>query len=347
MKNWLKISLIILSIILISIGVFDLFMDSFWCFNHKHQYNSVQKGTNERQQKANYIYFTSNKYNTLLVGSSRTTYMNRHAFKGMNVFNFSATGMRPQEYLTYINFVIQDSRQPIKTIILAVDFFGYLNYGAFMYNNAPSIVQASKSPYYRWKLLFTYDALNNSFRNLRDYLNPQKHSDRYNRDNVKSRFKIPAVGSKKLQLLAVQKDSLEYSRAEYSSKPNPEFNRIMNTIKEAHQDKQFIIYTTPVTNVLFKTMVQTGHYNDYENWLRKLVSIYGTVYHFMYINTIGDNFIDNFADCNHAYPETNAIVARKIITQNKDEPKDFGIILTSENIEIKLQELRFLNGISK
>ena len=347
MKNWLKISLIIFSIILISIGAFNLFMDSFWCFNHKHQYNSVQKGTNERQQKANYIYFTSNKYDTLLIGSSRTTYMNRHAFKGMNVFNFSATGMRPQEYQTYINFVIQDAHQPIANIILAVDFFGYLNYGAFMYDNAPGIVQATKSPYYRWKLLFTYNALNNSFRNMRDYLNPQKHSDRYNRDNVKSRFKIQAIGSKELQLLTVQKDALVYSRAEYSSQPNKQYSNIMNNIKEAYKKKKFIIYTTPVTNILFKTMIQTGHYRDYEDWLRKLVTVYGTVHHFMYMNSIGNNYSDNFADCNHAYPETNAIVARKIITQNKSDPKDFGIILTSENIEIKLQELRLRNGISK
>lgn len=332
--------------ILISISAFNLFMDPFWCFEHKHRYNQFQKGVNERQQKANKIYFGSKKYSTLLIGSSRTTYMNQNSFQGMYVYNFSAAGMRPQEYLTYINFIINDAHQPIQNIIIGMDFLGYLNYGSFMFNNASSVVKTTKSHLYRWKLLLSYDAFDNSLRNMRDYLNPKKHSDRYNRDNVKSRFKIPVVGNKEQQLLAIQKDVLSYSRAEYSSQPNPEFSHIIHTIKEDHHDKQFILYTTPISEPLFRELIYKGHYTDYENWLRNLVSIYGKVYHFMYINSVSKNYLEYFADSNHAYPETNELIAHKItFAEDPKIPHDFGIILTPENIEAVLTQLRIIHGI--
>jgi len=344
-KNSVKNNLLILFVLLLVIGSINFFMDPFWCFEHSHRYNSVQKATNERQQKANYIYFTSNQYDTLLLGSSRTTYMNRHAFKRMNVYNFSAPAMRPQEYITYIDFTINDAKQPIQRIIIGTDFFGYLDYGSFMFKNAPNIVKTTQSPYYRWKVLFSFDALENSFKNVRDYLNPTKHTDRYDRDNVKSRIKIIQYGSKKEQLFALQQDALAYARGEYSSQPNKNYYNIMKTIKNNYKNKEFIIYTTPVTEVLLQLLIEKGHYNNYENWLRTLVNIYGTVYHFMYINPMSKDYINNFADCNHAYPELNAIVAQKITTKCQSEPKDFGVILTSSNIEYELKKLRIINGI--
>lgn len=344
MKKYVRRSLVFLIAILIIIGTFNLFMDPFWCFSHNHRFNSVQKGTNERQQKANYIFFTTHQYDTLLLGSSRTTYMNRHSFKGMNVFNFSASGMRPQEYATYINFIIHDTKQPIETIILGMDFFGYLNYGSFMYDNAPYIVNTTKTPYYRWKILLSFDALNNSIKNMRDYLNPEKHTDRYNRDNVKNRVKIPITSRGNEQ---IETDVRIYAHEEYSSLPNPNFNLIIRSIKEDHSDKKFILYTTPISEPLFRELIRKGHYTHYENWLRNLVSVYGRVHHFMYINSVSKNYLEYFADSNHAYPETNELIAHKItLPADPKIPHDFGIILTPKNIEEVLNHLRIINGIT-
>lgn len=318
-------------------------MDPFWCFDHTHALNSVQKGTNERQQKVNKAYFGFKEYNALLLGSSRTTYMNRHDFNGMNVYNLSASGMRPQEYLTYIDFVIKDARQPIETIIIGMDFFGYLNYGSFMFDNAPSIVQTTQTPYYRWKMLFSFDALNNSIKNIRDYSNPHKHSDRYNRDNIKTMFKQPDTRQRKDQIL---KDVVIYARSEYASHSNPNYKKILKTIKSKHDAKRFIIYTTPVSQPLFRLLIQKGHYSNYENWLRALVDIYGQVHHFMYMHSVSNNYLHYFADSNHAYPETNKLIAHRItMPANADIPEDFGMMITRENLEAKLQELRVLNGI--
>jgi hypothetical protein len=343
MKKWLLLTLTVFGTTLFLIGIFNFFMDSFWCFEHSHRYNSVQKGTNERQQKANYLYFTTKKYDTLLLGSSRTTYMNRHAFKNMDVYNFAARGMRPQEYITYIDFAINNCHQPIKTIILGTDFFGYLSYGLFMFNNAPGIVKTTQTTYYRWKLLFSFDATNNSIKNFRDYYH-QRNIDRYDRDNVKSSFPHPTdfTGFDE----RIQSDTLGYAQAEYSSKPNPNFSTILKEIKTKYQTKKFFIYTTPVSRPLFLQLIKTGHYHDYENWLRDLVNIYSEVHHFMYINSVATNYRKYFADCNHAYSDTYTLIAHDIsATDDPSIPKDFGMLLTKENIEEKLLELRILNGV--
>lgn len=343
MRKWVKINLIVLGSVLLFIGAFNLFMDPFWCFEHKHRYNQFQKGMNERQQKANKIYFTSEKYNSLLLGSSRTTYMNQNDFQNLKVFNFSATGMRPQEYKTYIDFVINDTKQPIDTIILGTDFFGYLSYGAFMYDNAPLITNTTKLPYYRWKVLFSFDALNNSFKNFRDYLNPNNHTDRYNRDNVKNRVRFPINAGRNQQ---IQIDVKIYANEEYSSGPNPKFISLMSAIKEDYKDKKFIIYTTPISEPLFKELIKKGHYQDYENWLRTLVSIYGEVHHFMYLNSVSKNYLEYFADSNHAYVETNKLIAAEITNNPIEIPNDFGMLLTKENLEEKLKELRKINTMT-
>lgn len=344
MKKWIKINLFLLLGLLLTVSILNYTVDPFWCFEHQNNLNQYQKATNERQQKANYIYFTSKQYDTILLGSSRTTHMNRHAFKGMNVFNFSASSMRPQEYKTYIDFVIHDAKQPIQNIIIGTDFFGYLSSGRFICDNPSSIVRATKSPFYRWKLLFSYNTLSNTFKNIRNTFISSKRSDFYNRDEVKTMIR-QTVDTRKYG--EIPQDVIDFSRTEYAGNPNPNYYQILNDIKNTYNNKKIIIYTTPISKALFDQMVYMGHYPHYEQWLRDLVAIYGSVYHFMYLSPIATNYIAYFKDSHHAYPETNALIAQKIASQCISEPKNFGMILTRENIETKLQELRVLNGVSQ
>ena len=89
-QKWIKKYVLITIFILSFIDLINYIMDPFWTFNHSHKFNNFQKGINERQQKSNYIYFTDKKYDTLLLGSSRTTYMNPNSFENYKVFNYSA-----------------------------------------------------------------------------------------------------------------------------------------------------------------------------------------------------------------------------------------------------------------
>ena len=59
--------------------------------------------------------------------------------------------------------------------------------------------------------------------------------------------------------------------------------------------------------------------DDWTGWseeevARDLVEIFGEIHHFMYINSVTVNYTSYFGDSNHAYPETNAIVAKDLST---------------------------------
>jgi len=330
-KKWVKKYLSLIIFLFFLVLTVNYIMDPFWTFNHSYNFNSVQKGTNERQQKSNYIYFTDKKFDTLLIGSSRTTYMNPYFFDNFKVFNYSTVAMRPQEYPVFLDFAIKESKQPIETIILAVDFFGYLDNKLFKYNEGPKIIENTKSFLYRWKTLLSFDALNTSFKNLRDYIKDEP--DRYTRDMVKS-FEKREPASIEGQIIV---DIEDYKNEAYSGKPNINYFNILNGVKEEYNDKKFIIYTTPVSYPLFQEMVRLGHEENYKNWLRTLVEIFGEVHHFMYINSVTKDYTKHFGDSNHVYPETNKIIA-DTITQKRNRIEDFGIILNKNNIEFFLNK---------
>ncbi len=59
----------------------------------------------------------------------------------------------------------------------------------------------------------------------------------------------------------------------------------------------------------------------------------------MTINTITKN-LENYPDDDHAYPFILKLLANKLSNvENKDIPKDFGIILTKYNVEEYLKDL--------
>lgn len=327
MKKWAKLNLIFLGLILLFIGSLNYFMDPYWTFNHKHKWNDIQKGTNERQQKSNYIYFTNKEYDTLLLGSSRTTYVNPNSFKNLKIFNFSAAGMRPHEYSTYIDFVVNNTSQDIKTIIIAMDFFGYLDYGLFMFNEAGSVVSNTQELFYRWKILFSKDTTETSIKNLRDNLK-KRIDDRYNRELIKTRLIRPKSSTLNNQII---EDVEIYTRTEYSGNKNNNFLPIIQKIKEKYKDKKIIIYTTPISEPLFQKLIELKKLDYYYNWLSDLVNTFEVVHHFMYPNYISSNYLDFFADSNHGYSITYDYMAKTIQNNYNDKYHDFGMKIDKLN----------------
>src|SRR4051812_12979960 len=107
-KSWL-IKLIITSLLVIApIVGFVMYhnyqIDPLWNFNHANEYNDIQIGFDERQQKTNYVMARPFNYDSLLIGTSRVTYMDQSSFVNDDVFNYSLSEMHIDEYSPYINF---------------------------------------------------------------------------------------------------------------------------------------------------------------------------------------------------------------------------------------------------
>ena len=87
-----------------ALSAFIYYIDPLWLFGTSHKYNDVQVAFNERQQKMNHIYYQPFEYDTLLLGSSRSTYINQHDFEGMDVYNFAVSNISVREYNAFIEF---------------------------------------------------------------------------------------------------------------------------------------------------------------------------------------------------------------------------------------------------
>ena len=340
-KNWIKY---LLSIIFSGIALFALFnftIDPLWTFCHSNRFNNAQPGFNERQQKTNRAYFCGLKnYDSLLLGSSRVTYINQHDFKGMNVFNYASVSMYPIEYRGWINLAKKIKGNDFKNIIIGMDFWGSSN-GSFAKKQMRETPKPSyyfnttTSFLYRYKMLFSMDTMKKSIESIKH--SKQLGTTDYTRDNVKQTIKISPTRKQN----AINTQISIYNNAFYGEKVyhyNNKLKTYFNQLKKENPNSKFIIFTTPITSELFKLLIKNGRLNDYKKWLTQLVDSFGEIYHFMDINSITKN-PDNFADLHHIYPEIGTILAKKITTKDKNLPKDFGIILNKKNLNQYFKKL--------
>ena len=340
-KKWVRY---FLSMVLSTISLFALFnysIDPLWTFCHSNQYNNAQPGFNERQLKTNRAYFCGLKqYDTLLLGSSRTTYINQHDFKTMKVFNYSGVAMYPSEYKDWVKQAKEIKGSDFKTVILGVDFFGSNGgpFGQMQMNQTPKpshYLDITKSMMYPYKMLFTTDTLEKSIESI-------KHSKKlgtidYTRTNVKQTIHI----SKQRKEQAINHQTGLYTHQVYGAgyKFNPKLKKYFQTLKKENPNTKFIIFTTPINIDLFKILVQSGRLDDYKKWLTLLVEEFGEVYDFMGVNSITQNR-ENYADLHHFYPRFGTLIANRIEgTQNSKLPKDFGILVNRQNLKVHFNDI--------
>ncbi len=323
------------------IGTINYTMDSYWTFDHENRFNQMQTGANERQQKTNYIYFHPFDYDSILVGSSRTTLINQNDFyPPYKVFNYAVSMMMPQEYKPYIEFAKKIKGSDFEAIILALDFFGTNKLQKV--ENPKPVIENTTSFLYRYKLLFSIDALRNSIANLRRYFTGKKYRRSYDRHNVATTDPLDPEFAKKLIERRTHWEEVYVYNDKYKS--------ILQDLKKSNPNSKFIVFTTPVSSHMFHLMINEGRLKDYERWLREIVDVFGKVTNFMTENSITIDYPHNFVDSNHFYPRIGTLIAHKVIGRDDPNiPPDFGDVITKENIDeyIKALDNKYIEGLAR
>ncbi|WP_457598101.1 hypothetical protein [Hydrogenimonas sp.] len=325
-------------------ALFNYLIDPLWCFSHSNALNNRQPGFNERQQKTNRAYFGGlEQYDTLLLGSSRTAYIDQHDFKGMSVFNYAADNMMPKEYAEWIEIAKTIKGGAFKTIIIGIDFFGTAeNYDSFFekyYNGRTpkDYLKETKRAFYRYTSLLSIDALKHSMESVKRLEHPTI-SD-YDRNNVRH-CSIEVSASKREH--NIEKNIEEYRNPlllEYRYRSG--WKNLLQNLKERNPNTRFILFTTPVSEPFFRTFIIEGrHLDDYARWLRETIEVFGEVYHFMDLNDVTCN-MNNFFDAHHVYAPVDRWLAHRVSGANDTTvPRDFGKLLTSDNIDTYLHAFR-------
>lgn len=269
----------------------NVYVDPLWFFTHQNSSNEKQWGFDERQQKTNWITGHSYECDALLLGSSRSTVINQQLFVNNKVFNYSASGMRPGEYLSYIRYAKKLTGGRIKKIYLGMDFFatnalhvGEAGNPDYYFNNAGSVL-------YKIGTLLSWDALKKTKVNL---VKPKDdYCDCYDRNNVKTLdFRSDYARDE-----AIAKDISEYQKRldgegyKYSS----EFLKSIRAIRLENPGVELIAFTTPEYVGLWDVLIKSGRKADRERWLAEMNEVFDEVYDFMGatpITTLKDNYVD-------------------------------------------------------
>ncbi|MFJ5623530.1 hypothetical protein ACIQD3_12470 [Peribacillus loiseleuriae] len=330
--------IVLTTLVLGSTAAFNYFIDPMWTFNHKNSYNDVQTVIDERQQKINKIHFTPFEYDTLLIGSSRTTYIDQHDFKNMNVFNFSASDLSIKEYKSFIDYAKKEKGSEFDRIIIGVDFFKSSVQESQKNLSLDEYILKQEEPFYRLKNLISLDILDYSKRNFRLSKKNAIVEDRnYNRDNVAFAKEIEPSTRAAQTKEKIQKFKQVFYGPTYEY--NPEFKQILLQLKRENPTTEFILFTTPISAPLFEALVESGRMKDYERWLHDMITVFGGVYNFMYPNSVTRD-LDNYFDGHHFYPHVGKLIAYRISNEDRKElPRDFGTFVTKENFTDHLQKI--------
>ena len=348
-KKWLLRFSLLLACMLGIMGFFNYLVDPLWCFCHGYHPNEYSIAIDERQQKTNFLTFcNSARYDALILGNSRTALINQNDFSGMRAFNYSQPDMTAYEYGEYIEYFKRTIGTP-RVIILGLSFTNTV--GGVMYNSEKPAhyIAMANSPFYRFKFLFTADTLRYSWDNVRipHFIDGDNHwvaHQYYDHANVK--MVIPPNDKAAVYIKMIE-DNLNDLAKTYGSgyRYGEELKGALRKVRDDNPGSRFLVFTNPVTERYYCTLVRLGRLPEYERWLREMVEVFGQVWHFEYPHSIARNPV-NFCDHSHFYPLVGTLLVHRVTgVPDPGIPEDFGMLLTPSTIDQGLARIRASSAV--
>ena len=336
-RKFVLLTLFSAGVIITMIVATNYIIDPLRTFAHSDMLNNKQVGFDERQQKTNYLYFVDNTFDSVLLGSSRTTFIDQTLFAPEKVFNYAANGMSPYEYDRYLaNFIKITGHAPQK-IYIGMDFFGTNTFKNRLYKNTAldrPFLHDTQQKGYRYKKLFNAQVFEHSLKNILQNIKAKKPY--YTRSNIKlipDRYIKASKENTKNTLRSFEKYTYDGELLAY-----------YQSLKQKYKDSQFVIFTTPVYHLRLANYEKAGLDQYYVRWLRELVGTFGEVNHFMYDNAFTQNE-SNYFDASHFRPSKAPLIVNSI-TQNTNN--QYMTVLKPENLETFIADyLKTKDGAEK
>ncbi len=322
-KKWLWMTLSLILLPLIAIAGFNFYIDPLWNFGHAHRYNRIQASFDERQQKTNWVTFGSFDYDSLILGSSRTTYISQYDFPGCKAYNYSVSNMLLDEYYDYVEYAKARKGREFELIIIGLDFYASNQNLKREFHEPSFYIEQAHEFGYRYKTLLSRDVLQYSWQNFQASRQGQPQNFAYDRRNIKT-LNLVSAGEKKSKIEATVD---KYRRDIYANYHYVDVKGILSHLKESNPHTRFIVFTTPISQPLYELMLEEGLYPYYQRWLYDCVEVFGEVYNFMGPNSITSD-LDNYYDASHVYPHIGTLIAHRVMNSPDPRiPEDFGVLI--------------------
>lgn len=337
-KKWL-VKLFATSFIVIGLPVFGImgfnyYIDPLWNYTHANDFNDYQLGFDERQLKTNYINNHDFNYDSLLIGTSRITYLDERAFTTESVYNYSLSGLQIEEYLPYMKYAEKKNGKPFKKIFIEL-YFDSANISKPNTLNPPqTYIETSEAPFYAIKSLFSESTM---------------HYARFNYDISKANHYDGARSYTRNNIAQTTypNDDMEQSWQEFknnfkaeSAKPfmyDHDYRKRLQAIKDAFPDTELVVFTELMPAKRLQTILHNDNrYEAYSRWMNDMVDVFGTVYSFHTVNEVTTR-MDNFFDWLHYYPNVGYLIIESL--ENREERSNMMQTVNKENLDEYLENV--------
>lgn len=324
----------------------NVLADPWWFFTHENRLNRVQEDIDERAQKTNWLHARAGSFDAVLLGSSRSTYIDQADFAPLKLFNYSVNALTPREYQPYLDHFAAVNGRP-KAIFLGVDFFASRTKPVFPAEPPATYLARADDPRHRLSALLSLETAYHSLRSVQASLGlaPQRRPERYDRRNVRyfgREITAEMRGRNFLRTLEQYRTKVYGADFVYDA----ELPEVWRRLKEAYPDARIVVFTTPISEPLFSLLVKMGRFPDYERWLADLTAVFGEVWDFMGVNSVTRD-LRNYLDAHHFAPRIGRLIADRV--QGRPLPPahaDFGRRVTPASLGPHLaQARRSLPGI--
>ena len=274
----------------------------------------------------------------VLIGSSRTAFIDSAFFKDSDAFNMAVNGMTAPEYGTFVRLYSRYAGVPT-IVYFGADFFAASSNqgGGWLAAQDRQKEVVSSSPLYPLSTLLDPSTVGLSARIwgcTEDDLGAPTLSFKAVESGprpAESAFKAAAERQQIEVLLHIfQKPGFAFY---------PDYRAMLASIKTGAPGARIVPFVPPETSLMFMSMMSQGRLDDYIHWLSMLVDAFQTVFVFDGVNhfTLDDA---HFYDAHHVNtadwrPLVDIMEGRAAAT-----PDGFGIALTRQNFDAYASLLR-------
>lgn len=318
-------------------AVYVMLADPLWQWDHPFHLERWHRPFNERTQKTNYLSSHEIDIDTLIVGSSRSSYINPTWLGSDKGFNYAVSSGKPSEFASHIDYVRKCSCTGLNFILIESSF-GHALETENTFEQPRSYIGNAEDWMKKFKSLFSRSA----YKLARNASRTPSYNYYFMGHREISSYRYPHINLDDEQKQRVISSQVKTYREQVYNMPyDNEFSYYIGDVHRAAQETDFVVYTTPVTRHLMKLLCDLGRLDDYERWLRELVGEFGAVLHFMYPNHVSMDDA-SFNDAHHPTEATSEKIVNVIMNYRRTGKIEgsVGVVLTKENIDKYVQIFR-------
>ena len=323
--QFVKFGLRSIFLILVIIATINFLVDPYYQWGYFKVIDLKRKDFDERIQKTNYLANINNNYNAILLGNSRSTYLDVRKFDlGVNIFNSAVNAMSIYEYDQLItNFIKLTGKDP-EIILIGID---HHNFKGDNPKRLETILEELTSNSLKLKNLLSLDIFRFSLetieKTIRVKLNLKDLKQRYyNNQLVKGNDKENFISNEKYI-----KDNSTINEYIVQNELLEEYKRLKNKYSKS----KFIIYCLPFHKDLLDSWIYDIHFYDKnQQFISNLIDIFGEVYYFNYISKYNSSYT-NYYDKYHFYPFLGNILIDNFNNLQKNRITEWGYLLNKDN----------------